>query len=42
MFLIGSVYVPPVNVKGLYSRCADKLLSFGYGRVTEIEERKWK
>jgi hypothetical protein len=41
LFVIGSVYLSPINVKGLYPRCADQLLSIGYGRVTEIVEREW-
>ena len=41
MFLIGSVYFSSTNVKGLYPRCADQLLSFRYRRVIEIEEREW-
>jgi len=41
MFLIGSVYLSPTNVKGLYPLCADQLLSFGRERVIEIEEREW-
>lgn len=41
MFLIVSVCLSPANVKGLYPLCADQLLSFGYGRVIEIEEREW-
>jgi len=41
MFLIGSVYLSPTDVKGLYPLCADQRLYFGCGRVFEIEEREW-